>query len=119
MLAQRAEAKQKGRKVQDIVNRLHVAQPVKRDNKVGYPDVTVLLTESCAMCCGIQDRPPCIPAAVLAKRSQMETEDKRKTERDIELEEGDDYFLDLKSTLALYLKTIRQLNSRGTLDVDV
>ena len=41
----------------------------------------------------------------------METEEKRKTERDIELEEGDDYFLDLKSTLALYLKTIRQLNS--------
>ena len=62
------------------------------------------------VCCDVQDRPPCIPAAVLAKRSQMETEDKRKTERDIELEAGDDYFLDLKSTLALYFKTIQQLN---------
>lgn len=40
-------------------------------------------------------RPPCIPETVLRKRQQAEKK-KRKLERDIELEEGDDYVLNLK-----------------------
>lgn len=77
LLAHRVEMKLKTKNVTDVVNRLHVAMPVKRDNK---------------------ERPPCIPESVLRKRQAMETEQKRKLERDIELEEGDDYILDLRKT---------------------
>ena len=45
----------------------------------------------------LQERPPCIPESVRRKREAMETNQKRKLERDIELEEGDDYILDLRS----------------------
>lgn len=41
-------------------------------------------------------RPPCIPASVLAKKQAIEEKRKRKLERDIEEEMGDDYILDLK-----------------------
>ncbi len=34
LLVQRVEAKMKGKKVTDVLNRLHVAVPNKRDNKV-------------------------------------------------------------------------------------
>ena len=34
LLVQRVEAKMKGKKVTDVLNRLHVAMPNKRDNKV-------------------------------------------------------------------------------------
>ncbi|WAR05093.1 NOG1-like protein [Mya arenaria] len=82
LLAHRVEAKIKNRKVQDISNRLHVAMPQKRDQK---------------------ERPAFIPEAVLKKRQAMEIErEKRKTERDIELEEGDDYILDLRKTWDLH-----------------
>ena len=40
LLAQRVEIKMKGRKAKDVMNRLHVAMPMQRDQK---------------------DRPPCIP----------------------------------------------------------
>ncbi|XP_013398687.1 nucleolar GTP-binding protein 1 [Lingula anatina] len=76
LLAQRVEVKMKGRKVNDVINRLHVATPVQRDTKA---------------------RPPCIPESVLKKRQAMEVEqEKKKLERDIELEMGDDYVLDLQ-----------------------
>lgn len=77
LLAHRVEVKIKTKKVNDISNRLHVAMPQKRDHKV---------------------RPPCIPVGVLKKKNAMETQERRKTERDLELEEGDDYFLDLRKT---------------------
>ena len=44
-----------------------------------------------------QERPPCIPDSVQQKRAKMDTGEKKRTERDLELEQGDDYFLDLKS----------------------
>lgn len=76
LLTQRVETKMKGRKVTDVLNRLHVARPSQRDRKA---------------------RPPCIPAAVLKKKEAMEVDEpKRKLERDLELELGEDYFLDLK-----------------------
>jgi nucleolar GTP-binding protein len=81
LLAQRVESKLKGRKVNDVLNRLHVAVPDKRDTKA---------------------RPPCIPEAVLKKRQAMDVDQpKKKLEREIELEEGDDYFLDLKKNYDL------------------
>ncbi|CAH2013349.1 unnamed protein product [Acanthoscelides obtectus] len=63
------------RQVDGILNCLHVAVPKPRDGK---------------------PRPPCIPESVLAKRQQQNNEKrKRKLEREIEIEEGDDYILDL------------------------
>jgi len=77
LLAQRVEAKMKGKKVQEVVNKLHLAVPQPRDNK---------------------QRPPCIPEnARKKKQHKMETEaPPAKTERDLELEMGDDYVLDLQ-----------------------
>lgn len=40
-------------------------------------------------------RPPCIPESVLVKRERKAEKLKRKLERDIESEMGDDYVLDL------------------------
>lgn len=77
LLSQRVETKIKGRKVTDVINRLHIAMPAKRDQK---------------------ERPPCIPENALKKKTAMDTSEKqaRKLERDIEMEEGDEYYLDLK-----------------------
>jgi nucleolar GTP-binding protein len=93
LLQHRVEAKFRSKKVDGILNRLHVAEPAPRDAKT---------------------RPAFIPAAALKKQqdkaeSKMddgEDEDdeeekdeektKYRTERQIELEEGDDYILDLK-----------------------
>ncbi|XP_015794485.1 nucleolar GTP-binding protein 1 [Tetranychus urticae] len=88
LLAHRVEMKMKSKSMQSVANRLHVAMPLPRDS---------------------QERPPCIPEAALKKKSEMTTENdsdedlddemakpKKKTERDIELEMGDDYILDLK-----------------------
>lgn len=43
-----------------------------------------------------KERPPCIPESVMLKKQQLGEKRKRKLERDIEMEEGDDYVLDLK-----------------------
>lgn len=78
LLAQRVEVKMKSKKVNDVVNRLHVATPTQRDNKV---------------------RPPCIPPAVLERRkAAMEVEDgaKRKLAKDLEQEQREDYYMDLR-----------------------
>jgi len=77
LLTQRVEAKMKGKKVVDVINRLHVAVPVKRDDK---------------------ERPPCIPNKVVEKKQQMDVDSapKKRSERDLEIEQGDDYVLDLQ-----------------------
>ncbi|EDO48882.1 predicted protein [Nematostella vectensis] len=77
LLAQRVEVKMKSKKVNDIVNRLHVAMPTARDNKA---------------------RPPCIPQAVLEKKKAMDVEGSktRKLAVDVERELGEDYYLDLR-----------------------
>jgi len=92
LLQHRVEIKYKSKKVDTILNRLHVAEPVARDTKA---------------------RPAFIPEAALKKQKQkleqkMDDDDdmetsvpKRKTEREIELEEGDDYVLDLKKNYDL------------------
>jgi len=92
LLQHRVEIKYRSKKVDTILNRLHVAEPVARDEKA---------------------RPAFIPEAALKRQRQkleqkMEDDDdmetavpKRKTERDIELEEGDDYIIDLKKNYDL------------------
>ncbi|XP_003701539.1 nucleolar GTP-binding protein 1 [Megachile rotundata] len=77
LLAFRVDQKIRTKKVEGLLNRLHVAQPTPRDDKV---------------------RAPCIPESVLKKKQAMEerSKTKRKLEREIEEEMGDDYVLDLK-----------------------
>ncbi|KAF8499763.1 P-loop containing nucleoside triphosphate hydrolase protein [Russula emetica] len=68
LLAQRVDAKLKGNKINTIINRIHVAQPKPRDEVV---------------------REPFIPEVVkLRKKYDKNDPDRRKLERDIELEEG-------------------------------
>lgn len=67
-----------GKKVENILHRLNVAMPVPRDNK---------------------ERPPCIPDSVLKKRECIKSGvslPKKKTERDYEVELGNDYKWDLR-----------------------
>ncbi|XP_071942067.1 GTP-binding protein 4-like [Antedon mediterranea] len=76
LLSQRVDVKMRGKKVPEVLNRLHVAMPTPRDQKV---------------------RPPFIPEAIRKKRESMETnKPARKLLRDIELEMGDDYTFDLR-----------------------
>ncbi|KAL6983620.1 hypothetical protein U1Q18_017002 [Sarracenia purpurea var. burkii] len=69
LLNQRVEVKMKSKKINDCLNRFHVAMPKPRDQK---------------------ERPPCIPQAVLeAKaRKEVEKENNRKFERDLENDNG-------------------------------
>ncbi|CAG2172316.1 unnamed protein product [Oppiella nova] len=76
LLAHRVEGKVKSKKADSIMNRLHVALPIPRDDK---------------------ERPAFIPESVVRKRQEMEAEKtKKRLERHIEEELGDDYILDLK-----------------------
>jgi nucleolar GTP-binding protein len=76
LLGFRVDHKMKTRKVENILNRLHVAMPEKRDNK---------------------ERPPCIPENVLKKREfEAEIKEKKRLLKHVEEEMGDDYITDLK-----------------------
>lgn len=72
LLSHRVDQKMRTRKVDGILNRLHVAIPQERDNVA---------------------RPPCIPDNI---REKKEEKAKRKLEKDLEMELGDDYTLDLQ-----------------------
>ncbi|KAL1501515.1 hypothetical protein ABEB36_006822 [Hypothenemus hampei] len=74
LLSFRVDQKMRTKKVDGIFNRLHVAVPKPRDNK---------------------ERPPCIPESVLLKKQEEAEKRKRKLARDIEIEEGDDFVVDL------------------------
>lgn len=85
LLAHRVEIKLKSKKVDGVMNRLRVAMPKPRD------DV---------------ERPPCIPPAALARLEAKANGEamppsvrfnNRKLERQLEIDMGDDYKLDLKS----------------------
>ncbi|KAL2510208.1 Nucleolar GTP-binding protein 1 [Forsythia ovata] len=70
LLDQRVELKMKSKKLNDCLNRFHVAMPKPRDQK---------------------ERPPCIPEAVLeakAKKAEQAAEKQKKLERDLENENG-------------------------------
>ncbi|KAE9593280.1 hypothetical protein Lal_00029240 [Lupinus albus] len=68
LLNQRVEIKMKSKKINDCLNRFHVALPKPRDQK---------------------ERLPCIPPAVLEARSKQAAENEnRKTEKELENENG-------------------------------
>ncbi|KAJ8387171.1 hypothetical protein AAFF_G00159830 [Aldrovandia affinis] len=76
LLTHRVDTKMRGKKVHDVLNRLHLAVPAKRDEK---------------------DRPPFIPEGAMVRRKAMDVDaPKRKLEKDLEMELGDDYILDLQ-----------------------
>uniref|UniRef100_A0A8C0JBW2 Nucleolar GTP-binding protein 1 n=2 Tax=Chelonoidis abingdonii TaxID=106734 RepID=A0A8C0JBW2_CHEAB len=76
LLSHRVDTKMKGNKVNEVLNRLHLAVPSKRDNK---------------------ERPPFIPEGAITHKKRMEVDvPKKKRERDLEVEMGDDYVLDLQ-----------------------
>lgn len=77
LLCYRVDQKMRTKKVDGILNRLHVAMPQERDTK---------------------SRPACIPQHILEKKNLIaeKSERKRKLEVDLEMELGDDYSLDLK-----------------------
>ncbi|CAK9182494.1 unnamed protein product [Ilex paraguariensis] len=86
LLDQRVELKMKSKKINDCLNRFHVAMPKPRDQK---------------------ERLPCIPQAVLEARAKKAEEaaekEKRKLERDLENENGGAgvYSADLKKSYIL------------------
>jgi len=70
LLAVRYERKMKGKKIADVMNRIHVTKPAKRDAK---------------------ERPSSIPDSVLERKAAVKDgapKPKRKTEKDIESEQG-------------------------------
>ncbi|KAL4439792.1 hypothetical protein ABPG75_002793 [Micractinium tetrahymenae] len=67
LLSSRVEVKLKGKRVGDVVNRIHVAMPKARDN---------------------MSRPPVIPPGVAEARARREAGEKRKTEKDLQEEQG-------------------------------
>lgn len=73
LLSYRVDQKMRTKKVDGILNRLHVAMPQERDNIA---------------------RPPCIPDGALVKK--LKNANKRKLEKELEEEMGDEYILDLK-----------------------
>lgn len=75
LLSFRVDQKMRTKKVDNILNRLHLAVPAPRDEK---------------------ERPPCIPEGALKRLQQNAEKAKRKLEKEIEEEMGDDYTLDLK-----------------------
>ncbi|XP_077284911.1 nucleolar GTP-binding protein 1 [Arctopsyche grandis] len=77
LLSFRVDAKMRTKKVDGILNRLHVAIPAPRDDK---------------------PRPAFIPPMVAEKKEKSAASKKRRLEREIELEEGIDYVLDLKKS---------------------
>ncbi|KAF8602536.1 GTP binding protein 4 [Ceratobasidium sp. AG-I] len=83
LLAHRVESKLRGTKINAVVNRIHVAVPVKRDDKV---------------------RPPFIPDAVKERRKyDKEDPERPRLERDEELEQGGAgvYNIDMKKNYLL------------------
>lgn len=82
LMAHRIEVKMKSKKVDGVLNRLHVAMPAPRDNV---------------------ERPACIPQKALERRvlALGTPKEKKRTERDLEVEQGDDYTVDLKKNYDL------------------
>ena len=80
LLAERVDYKLQGKRAGDVMNRLYIAMPQKRDNK---------------------ERPPCIPQAVLERRErqkngEVEVRPKKKLLKEVEQELLEEYSCDLR-----------------------
>ena len=102
LLAQRVEMKMKGKKLPDVLNRLHVAVPTPRDGAERTPFIPpgakVKRSSTAPSKMEVETALGCVADT---KDSAVPAESKRKLERDIELEMGDGYFLDLKKRYEL------------------
>lgn len=101
LLAHRVELKIKAPRVNDVLNRLHLAEPQKRDNVVSKNSLAkIQFFQLLIKLNSLKARPAFIPPSVLKKQQMsMDIENvSRKLERDLELEQGDEYYLDLRST---------------------
>ena len=94
LLAQRVEVKMKGKKLPDVLNRLHVAMPTLRDGAERTPFIPpgAKLRKNRPADGGSMD----VETARGSEEAPNVALPKKKVERDVELEMGDDYFLDLK-----------------------
>ena len=102
LLAQRVEMKMKGKKLPDVLNRLHVAVPTPRDETERTPFIPpgAKLKKSTAP--SKMDVEAAEGGAAAAGSSDTTTAaSRKKLEREIELEMGDDYLLDLKKNYQL------------------
>jgi len=110
LLAHRVDIKLKSHKVNDVLNRLHVAVPQKRDNIIRAPFIpngVLKRLEHMNVSSGTT------PIPTIDDENFMENEDtdtkittrqqsrKKKLERDLEVELEDDYHLDLRKTWSL------------------
>lgn len=79
LLAARVEMKMKGQKINDVINKIHLAEPVARDNVVRAPQIP--------------------EAAVNRPKFDIKDPNRRRLERDIEAENGGAgvYSADIKS----------------------
>jgi nucleolar GTP-binding protein len=95
LLAQRVDTKLKGSKINTIINRIHVAQPKPRDDVV---------------------REPFIPEAVKQRKKYDKNDpDRRKLEKDVELEEGGAgvYNINLKSAYCAFVALLGSLSCKA------
>lgn len=78
LLAHRVDNKMKGKKVHDVLNRLHLAMPSKRDEKVNMEKISPIVPhvkdELTFIFCVSQARPPFIPEGALTRRKAMEVD---------------------------------------------
>lgn len=88
LLAQRVDVKLKSKKMPDVLNRLHLAMPTTRDAIERPPFIPP----------GAKVKKSTAPLAMIVDSESMPVVEptKKRLERDIELEMGEDYFLDLK-----------------------
>ena len=104
LLAQRVDVKMRGKKLPDVLNRLHVATPTPRDGAERAPFIPpgARLGKPHPHDGGKRDSKIEIGATAGAMEKGEDSREttalpkKKKLERDIELEMGDDYFLDLR-----------------------
>ena len=103
LLAQRVEMKLKGKKMPDVLNRLHVAVPIPRDQIERVPFIppgAKLKTSTAPGKMEVETNQGKKRKSAQINSESM-VEPKKKLERDVELEMGDDYFLDLKKNYRL------------------
>ena len=90
-MAHRVDIKLKSRKVNDVLNRLHVTQPQKRDERVRAPFIPD----------GVLRRLESMQVTSGADQTESTGKQKKKTERDLEVELEEDYHLDLRKNWLL------------------
>jgi nucleolar GTP-binding protein len=96
LLGFRVDQKMKSKKVENILNRLHVAVPEKRDDKERLPFIPENVLKRRAIEAAIRQKHEIEEMEINDIENEGEIAEKKKLLKDIEQEMGDDYILDLK-----------------------